>query len=93
MGFHVKMTLASSDAVMRELKREAAGSGRSMSELVESALRMLLHRKHTRKELPDLPLLDGGNARVDVARRSALGHAARRAVAAAANCLVRYVGG
>jgi Arc/MetJ family transcription regulator len=48
MGFRMKTTLNIDDTVMAELKREAARQGRTMSELVETALRLLLRsqRKH-----------------------------------------------
>ena len=72
MVSHMKTTLNISDAVMRELKREAAKTGRTMSELVESALRALLSRKPAQADLPELPTFDGGRARVDVANRDAL---------------------
>src|SRR5258707_821785 len=42
MEFRMKTTLNIDDTVMVELKREAARQGRTMSELVETALRLLL---------------------------------------------------
>ncbi|HET8624498.1 MAG TPA: ribbon-helix-helix protein, CopG family [Gemmatimonadales bacterium] len=39
MVTHMKTTLNIPDAVMAELRREAARQGRTMSELVEAALR------------------------------------------------------
>ena len=42
MVYHMKTTLNIDDTVMAELKREAARQGRTMSELVETALRLLL---------------------------------------------------
>jgi hypothetical protein len=72
MPSHVKTTLNISDAVMMELRREAARSGRTMSELVGSALRMLLARRTDRADLPELPTFDGGRAFVDVSIRDAL---------------------
>jgi len=69
---HMKTTLNISDKVMRELKREAARRGQTMSELVEAALRLLLHKPTSRKNLPPLPELSSGGARVDVANRQSL---------------------
>jgi hypothetical protein len=42
MGSHLKTTLNIDDTVMADLKREAARPGRTMSDLVETALRLLL---------------------------------------------------
>ena len=72
MVFHMKTTLTIDDTVMKALKREAATSGRTMSELVETALRMLLQNPRPRADAPDLPVFDGGSARVDIANRDAL---------------------
>jgi hypothetical protein len=72
MFSHMKTTLNISDAVMMELRRDAASSGRTMSELVESAPRMLLAHRTDRKDLPELPTFDGGRALVDVSNRDAL---------------------
>jgi hypothetical protein len=72
MVFHMKTTLNISDSVMKELKEEAARQGRTMSELVETALRMLLHERPRNGKLPPLPEFDSGGARVDLANRNAL---------------------
>lgn len=72
MVFHMKTTLQVDDAVMVELKREAARQGRTMSELVESALRLFLRSPRRRAALPPLPSFHSGGARVDVADREAL---------------------
>jgi len=42
----MKTTLNVDDTVMAELKREAARQGRTMSEMVQSALRLLLISPH-----------------------------------------------
>jgi len=73
MGFRMKTTLNIDDTVMAELKREAARQGRTMSELVETALRLLLSTKAG--ENPPLPKFRSGGALVDVADRDALYHA------------------
>ena len=72
MVFHMKTTLNVDDAVMTELKREAARQGRTMSELVETALRLLLRAPRRRETLPPLPHFDSGGVLVDIADREAL---------------------
>lgn len=68
----MKTTLNIDDTVMAELKREAARQGRTMSELVETALRLLLRSQRKRVPLPDLPKFDGGKPLIDIADRNAL---------------------
>jgi hypothetical protein len=68
----MKTTLNIDDTVMAELKREAARQGRTMSELVETSLRLLLHPARKRPPLPDLPSFNGGEPLVDIADRNAL---------------------
>jgi hypothetical protein len=72
MVFHMKTTLNISDSVMKELKQEAARQGRTMSELIELALRSLLQKRPPARKLPSLPEFDMGEAKVDVADREAL---------------------
>jgi len=72
MVIHMKTTLNIDDTVMAQLKREAARQGRTMSELVETALRMLLSPKRKKKELPSLPTFCSGGTLVDIADRDAL---------------------
>jgi hypothetical protein len=71
MVFHMKTTLNIDDRVMIELKREAARQGRTMSELVETALRLLLQSRRTSIDLPPLPVFRSGEL-VDIADRDAL---------------------
>jgi hypothetical protein len=71
----MKTTHNIDDTVMAELKREAARQGRTMSELVETALRLLLRSKRTRGEIPALPTFRSGGTIVDIADRDALYHA------------------
>ena len=72
----MKTTLNVNDTVMTELKREAARQGRAVSELVESALRLLLLRSHRRRQkIVALPTFRSGGTLVDVASREALYHA------------------
>jgi len=75
MVFHMKTTLNIDDTVMAQLKREAARQGRTMSELVETALRLLFRSQKKREDLPPLPTFQSGGALVDVADRDALYHA------------------
>lgn len=72
MVIHMKTTLNIDDTVMAALRREAAASGRTMSELVESALRQLLRRGAEAAPLAPLPTFESGGALVDVADREAL---------------------
>jgi len=67
-----KTTLIIDDTAMAELKREAARQGRTMSEMVATALLLLLHSPRKRPPLPDLPTFDGGEPLVDIADRNAL---------------------
>jgi hypothetical protein len=71
----MKTTLNIDDTVMAELKREAARQGRTMSELVETALRLLLRSRPKRGGLPELPTFHGGGELVDISDRDALYHA------------------
>jgi len=72
MVYHMKTTLNIDDTVMTELKREAARQGRTMSEMVETALRLLLRSRPKRGSLPELPTFDSGGELVDIADRDAL---------------------
>ena len=72
MVFHMKTTLNISDAVMKQLKQEAVRQGRTMSELVEAALRALLRKRPTTERLPPLPKYRMGVAKVNIANRDAL---------------------
>lgn len=72
MVCHMKTTLNIDDTVMAQLKREAARQGRTMSELVETALRGLFRAQRTPGEIPPLPSFRSGGAMVEVADRDAL---------------------
>ena len=72
MVFHMKTTLVIDDKVLARLRREAARQGRTISELVEAALRQFLERKPSAGPLAPLPTFDSGGAYVDVADRDAL---------------------
>ena len=68
----MKTTLNIDETVMAELKREAARQGRTMSELVETALRNLFQRQKAPAELQRLPSFKSGGPLVDIADRDAL---------------------
>ena len=72
MVIHMKTTLNIDDTVMAQLKREAARQGRTMSELVETALRSLFRARKKREELSPLPTFRSGGALVDIADRDSL---------------------
>jgi len=68
----VKTTLKIDDSVMARLKEEAVRRGCTMSELVESALRLLLKSGRAQKKIPPLPKFKSGGPMVDIADRDAL---------------------
>ena len=68
----MKTTLNIDDTVMAELKREAVRQGRTMSELVETALRLLLRSQRKREKIVALPSFHSGGNLVDIADRDAL---------------------
>ena len=72
MVSHMKTTLNIDDTVMAQLKREAVRQGRTMSELVETALRSLFRAQKKTGALPPLPVFHSGGALVDIADRDAL---------------------
>lgn len=68
----MKTTLNIDPTVMARLKREAARQRRTMSEMVETALRLTLRAERNRTPLPELPTFRGGRELVDIADRDAL---------------------
>jgi hypothetical protein len=71
----MKTTLNIDDTVMARLRQEAARQKRTMSELVEAALRLLFQtgrQQAKKKKLPPLPRFHGGKHLVDIADRNAL---------------------
>ncbi|MEW6683824.1 MAG: ribbon-helix-helix protein, CopG family [Nitrospirota bacterium] len=68
----MKTTLNIDDSVMVRLKREAARQRRTMSELVETALRLLFRTQRGERPLPPLPSFRSGGHLVDIADRDAL---------------------
>jgi hypothetical protein len=72
MVIRMKTTFVLDDRVVERLRSEAARSGRTMSELVEAAIRRLLDERAPVKDLPDLPTFRSGGYLVDVSDREAL---------------------
>lgn len=73
MVFHMaKTTLNIDDTVMAQLRKESVRQGRTMSELVETALRLLFAPRPRRQGLPPLPSFRSGGALVDIDDRDAL---------------------
>jgi hypothetical protein len=68
----MKTTLNIDDTVMAQLKQEAARQGRTMSDLVETALRNLFRAQQKAVDLAPLPVFHSGGAWVDIADRDAL---------------------
>lgn len=69
----MKTTLEIDEGVMRALKAKAAREGKTMSELVDGALRRMLDEKLLpARDLPPLPAWDGGGWSVDVDDREKL---------------------
>lgn len=72
MYCHMKTTLNIDDNVMRKLRQEAARQGRTMSEMVETALRLLLRSTVKPESLAPLPRFRSGGTYVDISDRNAL---------------------
>lgn len=74
MVSHMKTTLNIDDAVMAKLRQESARQQRTMSDLVEAALRLLFQTPPAKQmpALPALPVLRSGGHTVDVSDRDAL---------------------
>lgn len=72
MVIHMKTTLNIDDSVMARLKREAAAQRRTMSELVEAALRLLFQSRTSPRRVPPLPSFKSGGHLVEISDRDAL---------------------
>lgn len=73
MDIHMKTTLVVHDDIMRRIKQDAARRGRTISEVVESALLQYLGRVEApRQPLQSLPSFSGGRLLVDVSDREGL---------------------
>jgi len=67
----MKTTLNIDATVMAQLRREAVRQGRTMSELVETALRLFFRSQRKRDALPPLPTFHSEEL-IDIADRDAL---------------------
>jgi metal-responsive CopG/Arc/MetJ family transcriptional regulator len=74
MFLHMKTrtTVNIDDNVMQRLKRESARQGRTMSEMIETAVRRLMSEQRPRAEIEPLPTFSSGGTLVDIADRDAL---------------------
>jgi Ribbon-helix-helix protein, copG family len=72
MACRMKTTLNIDETVMAELKREATRQGRTMSDLVETALRNLFQRQKTSTQVSPLPTFRSGGSFIDIGDREAL---------------------
>jgi Ribbon-helix-helix protein, copG family len=72
MAPQMKTTFNIDDKIMKRLKEESVRQGRTMSDLLEAALRAMFRLRKSRKDLPPLPTFEGGIPRVNVANREAL---------------------
>lgn len=72
MVCHMKTTLNIDESVMAQLRREAVRRGRTMSDLVETALRLLFRSQKEHRVPSELPTFKSGGALVDIADRDAL---------------------
>ncbi len=72
MVFHMKTTLVIDDRTMNRLKQEAARQGKTISELVEAALRLFLRPTPPAVGIPPLPRFDSGGHLVDISDRERL---------------------
>jgi hypothetical protein len=74
MVSHMKTTLNIPDSLMAQLRRESVRQDRTMSELVEAALRLLFSPRIRKRKpkLKPLPTFRSGGHLVDIADRNAL---------------------
>ena len=72
MVCHMKTTLNIDDGVMKRLREKAARQGKTLSEMVEAALRRSLDEPRETGQVKPLPSFDGGGALVDVSDRESL---------------------
>jgi hypothetical protein len=68
----MKTTFNIDDTVMAQLRREAARQKRTMSDLVEAALRDLFRRQQASSKVSPLPTFVSGGSIVDIGDRDAL---------------------
>ena len=68
----VRTTVNIDNNVMQRLKRESARQGRTMSEMIETAVRRLMSEQRPRAEIEPLPTFRSGGTLVDISDRDAL---------------------
>ena len=68
----MRTTFDIDDSIMFCLKQEAANQGRTMSELIDDALRLWFSSQEETPDLPTLPTFNSGGHLVDIADRDAL---------------------
>jgi len=68
----MKTTFNIDATIMARLKREAARRRRTMSEMVETAVQLMLRGERKRAPMTELPSFHGGRELVDIADRDAL---------------------
>ena len=68
----MKTTLQIDDTVLARLRQESTRQRRTMSEIVEAALRLFFKSSRERRSLPELPSFDGGGMLVNIEDREAL---------------------
>lgn len=73
MNFHMKTTLIIPDTLMKTLKKIAAETGQTLSDVVAGTLQRGLENQKHKRPLSPLPTYDmGGKAKVDISDRDAL---------------------
>ena len=70
--FRMKITLNIDDTVMAQLERKALRQGRTLSDLVETAERTLVHEQRRATTVEALPTFHSGGELVDGSNRDAL---------------------
>ncbi len=68
----MKTTVIISDPVMAELRKESARQNRPMSEIIETALRLLFQSRKRPTRTPKFPRFNSGGHLVDISDRDAL---------------------
>jgi len=68
----MRATLDIHDSLMDRLRKKAAKTGHTISELVEDAIRVSLKPQPPQKDLPPLPTWDMGRFLMDITDREAI---------------------
>lgn len=68
----VMTTLKIDQIIMSRLKKESVRRGKTIYELLESALRLFFQSEKHPKKIPPLPKFKSGGAFIDIADRNAL---------------------